>query len=213
MQRAPLLDSAGFYLGIGGFLAVTGGLAVAVGSSVAEGSDSWRNPWFVGGLAAALVGVLFVLWAVVLVIAHGHAAKHISEPASVNLRASPGIDAVRQWASGRAALSLEARDLTYDLATADLATAKRDGNEIHISERVSRFATEARAFVERYDTDGSLQAIFDAGNGDAYLGSRIPRAPDGFDYPSTQLVASYRWLVEHTPQPRDSFPAPAPRRA
>jgi hypothetical protein len=112
--------------------------------------------------------------------------------------AAAGSNAVREWAAARVALSLEARDLTFLLATAEPDRQRGD-----VSDRVSRFVARATAFVERYDADGSLRAIFEAGDGAAYLGSRIPRAPDSFDHASTQDVAIHRWLVEHAPRPRD----------
>lgn len=73
-----LLDSALFWLAFGAAVIVGGGVGVAVGTGLAvSGHESvWAENWFRVGFAIVLLGGLMLLWALVLFLAHRHAAGH-----------------------------------------------------------------------------------------------------------------------------------------
>jgi hypothetical protein len=92
MPEGALRDRAMFWVGVAAVVAVIGGLIAGVGiaEAVPVGHTVWSDAWFDIGAAVVGVGVLMLVWAVVLQLAHGHAMAHMCpDPAAHEARRAP----------------------------------------------------------------------------------------------------------------------------
>lgn len=77
-MRNKLFDSSQFWVLIGGAVSVIGGIFLGVGvARTPAGHSLWSSGWFIGGIAAIVVGVLCLTWSLILYLAHRHAESHM----------------------------------------------------------------------------------------------------------------------------------------
>jgi hypothetical protein len=89
--NAPTLqDGTAFWLGLGALLAVVGGIPVAVTpATLPQHRSPWSSGWFDVGVVFVLLGLGCALWALVLYIAHRHAADHWCPDRQAHDRGAP----------------------------------------------------------------------------------------------------------------------------
>ena len=75
MGERDLHDSAQFWCAMGGAIAVVGGIFLGVGVTKSGQNSVWSQEWFDAGFAVTMLGALALCWALVLYLAHRHAAN------------------------------------------------------------------------------------------------------------------------------------------
>jgi hypothetical protein len=115
MGDRPLYDRALFWVALGGALSVIGGIVLSVGVAqvVADTThpDLWSNRWFEVGFGAFVVGVLALVWALVLYVAHRHAEQHwCPDPDAHRLTRGQPVAQTPQFIAGLRALRGELTD-------------------------------------------------------------------------------------------------------
>ena len=76
-------DSAPLWLAVGGVAAALSAAPLTVGATEKPpGASVWDNGWIVTGLGMAVLGLLALLWALVLVVAHRHGESLDRHPVS-----------------------------------------------------------------------------------------------------------------------------------
>lgn len=77
-MRNRLHDSAVFWVALAAAVAVIGGILMGAGvARTQQGHDLWSSGWFIAGVAVTGMGVLMLLYALVLFLAHRHAEGHM----------------------------------------------------------------------------------------------------------------------------------------
>lgn len=74
-----LRDSALFWLALGGVVATIGAIPMAAIGKM-EVASPWKSWYFRVGFGMAAVGMLALIWALVLFVAHRHVQSHVASP-------------------------------------------------------------------------------------------------------------------------------------
>lgn len=76
--RSHLRDSANFWVALGAAVLLASSISLGIGVARTPHNETlWSGGWFIAGAAAFSLGVLMLLWALVLFLAHRHAESHM----------------------------------------------------------------------------------------------------------------------------------------
>jgi hypothetical protein len=67
-------DGCGFWLAVAGVLAILGAAGITI--AITEYQPPWPSAWFIVGMVVCALGVVAVIWALVLYLAHQEAGNH-----------------------------------------------------------------------------------------------------------------------------------------